>query len=63
MDGVSPRVHRIMRFRSIMTLCLFAAAAIAALKYPLLGPGICICCLMGTLKPEPSWAQKQSSQS
>jgi hypothetical protein len=32
MDGVSPRVHRIMRFRSIMTLCLFAAAAIVALN-------------------------------
>src|SRR5204863_2892662 len=42
-DEVSPTVRRIMRFRSIMTLCLFGAAAGVALKYPLAGLGICIC--------------------
>ena len=34
-------------------ICLFGAAAVAALKYPLVGLGICICCLIGYLKPEP----------
>ena len=36
-DGVSPAVRRIMRFRSITTLCLFGVAALVALKYPLAG--------------------------
>ena len=51
-DLVSPRVRRIMRLRSIATLCLFGAAAVIALKYPLVGLGICICCLIVYLKPE-----------
>src|SRR5882724_4570154 len=50
-DKVSPRVRRIMRFRSIVTLCLFGVAAVVALKYPLLGLGICCCCLIVYLKP------------
>ena len=44
--------RRIMRVRSIATLCLFAAAAVVALKYPFAGIGICICCLAVYLKPE-----------
>ena len=50
-DKVSPR--RIMRLRSIATLSLFAVAAVVALKYPLLGLGICISCLIVYLKPDP----------
>ncbi|HVB15642.1 MAG TPA: TMEM175 family protein [Stellaceae bacterium] len=50
---VSPRVRRIMRFRSITTLCLFAMAAVVALKYPLVGLGICVCCLIVYLRPDP----------
>jgi hypothetical protein len=42
-----------MRGRSITTLCLFAVASVAALKYPLGGLGICICCLIVYLKPDP----------
>jgi TMEM175 potassium channel family protein len=38
---VSPKERKIMRFRSIATLCVFAAAAIIALKYPLIGLGMC----------------------
>jgi uncharacterized membrane protein len=49
---VSPRERKIMRFRSIATLCIFAAAAIVALKYPLAGLGMCCCCLVVYLKPE-----------
>jgi uncharacterized membrane protein len=36
-DPIPPKVRRIMRFRSITTLCLFGVAAIVALKYPLIG--------------------------
>jgi uncharacterized membrane protein len=52
-DEVSPTVRRIMRVRSIATLCLFGVAALVALKYPLAGLGICIFCLIVYLKPDP----------
>src|SRR5262245_16699892 len=51
-DHVPPKVRRIMRARSIATLCLFGAAAVVALKYPLVGLGICVCCLVVYLKPD-----------
>ena len=41
---LSSAVRRIMHFRSVTTLCLFAVAALVALKYPLAGLGICIRC-------------------
>src|SRR5215467_13727803 len=40
------KVGRIMRARSLTTSCVFAAAAIVALTYPLAGLGMCICCLI-----------------
>lgn len=52
-DEVLPKVRRIMRIRSIATLCLFGVAAVVALKHPLLGLGICMCCLVVYLKPHP----------
>jgi uncharacterized membrane protein len=55
---VSHAVRRIMRIRSITTLCLFGAAAILALKFPLIGLGICICCLLVYLKPDPPRARE-----
>jgi len=58
---VSPTVRRIMRIRSATTLCLFGTAAVVALKYPLIGLGICICCLILYLKPEPPGAEKEES--
>jgi uncharacterized membrane protein len=54
---VSPKERRIMRVRSIVTLCIFAAAAIVALKYPLVGLGLCCCCLIVYLKPEAPGAE------
>ncbi len=54
---VSPKERRIMRFRSITTLCIFAAAAIVALRYPLVGLGMCCCCLVVYLKPEAPGAE------
>jgi uncharacterized membrane protein len=56
---VSPTVRRILRFRSITTLCLFGVAAVVALRYPMAGLGICICCLIIYLKPDPPGAGKQ----
>jgi uncharacterized membrane protein len=49
---VSAQERRIMRFRSIATLSVFGAAAVLALGYPLVGLGMCICCLIVYLKPE-----------
>jgi uncharacterized membrane protein len=48
---VAAKARRNMRYRSIATLCLFAAAALVALKYPYLGLGICCCCLVVYLRP------------
>jgi uncharacterized membrane protein len=50
--GVSRKERKIMRIRSIATLCVFALAAIVALKYPLVGLGMCCCCLLVYVKPE-----------
>jgi uncharacterized membrane protein len=55
---VAPKERRIMRFRSITTLVIFAAAAIVALKYPLVGLGMCCCCLIVYLKLEAPGAEK-----
>jgi uncharacterized membrane protein len=52
-DTVSSKARQIMQVRSIATLCLFALAATVALKYPIAGLGICICCLIGYLRPQP----------
>jgi len=61
-DEISPTVRRVMRFRSITTLCLFGAAVLVALKYPLAGLGICICCLIVYLKPDPPGGGSEISQ-
>jgi uncharacterized membrane protein len=52
-EEVSQRERKVMHVRSVTTLFCFAAAAITALKYPLIGLGICCCCLIVYLKPEP----------
>ena len=62
-DDVSRRVRRLMRVRSIATLCLFAVAAIVALKFPLAGLAICVCCLVVYLKPEAPGAETRISRS
>jgi uncharacterized membrane protein len=61
-DAIPPAARRIMRLRAITTLCLFGAAAIVALRYPPAGLGICICCLIVYLKPEPLLTGKRKSQ-
>jgi uncharacterized membrane protein len=56
--GVSKRQRKTMHLRAITTLGIFAAAAAVALKYPLFGLGMCICCLIVYLKPEAPGAEK-----
>jgi uncharacterized membrane protein len=51
-EEISTGERRIMRGRSISTLCVFAVAAVVALKFPLIGLGMCCCCLIVYLKPE-----------
>ncbi|WP_258588172.1 TMEM175 family protein [Mesorhizobium sp. AR02] len=45
-------VRKRMRVRALATLCLFALAAVVALKYPIAGLVICCCCLAVYLRPE-----------
>jgi uncharacterized membrane protein len=61
-DIVSGRVRVIMRLRSVATLCLFAAAAVISLWYPLVGLGICIGCLTVYLKPEAPGATQRGKR-
>jgi len=48
------RVRKIMRWRSLVTLCLFGAAAVLALWWPIEALAICIACLAAYLKPNPT---------
>jgi uncharacterized membrane protein len=59
---IAPAVRRILRVRSIATLCLFGVAAVVALRYPLAGLGLCVCCLIVYLKPEPPRVGKPVSR-
>jgi uncharacterized membrane protein len=52
----SPRVLRILRVRSIITLCVFGAAVLIALAFPLAGLALCIACLIVYLRPAPTEA-------
>jgi uncharacterized membrane protein len=64
-EDIPSAVRRVMRFRAVVTLCLFGAAALIALAYPLVGLGICICCLVVYLRPHPPGmeeVQRPSSQ-
>src|SRR6202008_1859009 len=59
---ISPAVRRILRIRSFTTLGLFALAAVVALRFPVAGLGICICCLIGYLRPHPPGAGTEVSE-
>ena len=47
--------------QEVITLCVFAAAALVALKYPIAGLVMCIFCLVFYLRPEPPWAEAGDS--
>jgi uncharacterized membrane protein len=61
-SDVSPARRRSMRLRAIATLCLFGAAAVVAFRFPLAGLGICICCLIVYLRPDPPGTGTPSSR-
>jgi uncharacterized membrane protein len=50
--GVTSRVRMMMRARSLVTLGIFIAAAIVALKYPVGGMALICLCLTVYLRPE-----------
>jgi uncharacterized membrane protein len=50
----SAHARRVLRWRSLITLGLFGAAAIVALWWPIEGLAICIGCLAVYLKPDPA---------
>lgn len=56
-DDIPASVRSVMRIRAVVTLCLFGLAALVALRFPLVGLGICICCLVVYLKPAPKGAE------
>jgi uncharacterized membrane protein len=60
--SVTPTARRTMRVRSISTLGLFGMASITAVKHPLVGLGICCCCLIVYLKPEAPGARSDQSR-
>jgi uncharacterized membrane protein len=59
---VSPRARRMMRIRSFVTLALFAAAAVVALRFPIGGLGLICCCLILYLRPEAPMATAEYDQ-
>jgi uncharacterized membrane protein len=61
-DDAPPKVRRIMQVRSIATLCLFGVATVVALRFPLVGLGLCCCCLIVYLKPDAPGAESPNSR-
>jgi uncharacterized membrane protein len=59
---VSPRTRRMMRIRSFVTLALFAAATVVALRFPIGGLGLICCCLILYLRPEAPMATAEHDQ-
>jgi TMEM175 potassium channel family protein len=57
---LSAKERRVMRIRSIVTLVIFAVAAGVALKFSVVGLGLCCCCLIVYLKPEAPGASTPS---
>jgi len=56
--GARPEIRTVMLVRATAALVIFAMAALVALKYPLAGRGLCVCCLIVYLKPGVPWASK-----
>jgi uncharacterized membrane protein len=51
-DELSAKVRGTMRLRAFTTLCLYGIAVVVALRYPMIGLGICTCCLLVYLRPD-----------
>jgi len=53
-EDAPPKVLRVLRIRSIVTLCAFGSATGIALKFPLIGLALCVACLVVYLRPAPA---------
>jgi hypothetical protein len=51
---VSPRMRRVTRVRSVVTLVMFAIAMVVSLRFPLWAFGLVTCVLFAHLRPEAS---------
>jgi uncharacterized membrane protein len=51
-EDVSRRVRRMMRMRSFITVLLFAAAAVIALRWPVAAMAVICVCLIGYVRPD-----------
>jgi uncharacterized membrane protein len=51
-EDVSQRMRRMLRMRSFITIGVFAAAALIALKWPIIGMTLISLCLVGYLRPD-----------
>jgi uncharacterized membrane protein len=61
-EKVSPRVRSMMRMRSMTTLAVFAAAAVVALRYPIVGMAMICLCLVVYLSPGAPGAAHQTKR-
>ena len=51
-EDVTQRMRRLLRMRSFITIVVFAAAAVVALWWPLVGMVLICLCLIGYLRPD-----------
>ena len=51
-EDVSQRMRRLLRMRSFVTIGVFAAAALVALKWPVVAMALICLCLVGYLRPD-----------
>jgi uncharacterized membrane protein len=60
-EDVSQRMRRLLRMRSFITIGVFAAAAVVALRWPVVGIAMICLCLVGYLRPEVLPAKSHTS--
>jgi uncharacterized membrane protein len=51
-EDVSQRMRRLLRMRSFVTIAVFAAAALVALRWPVVAMALICLCLVGYLRPD-----------
>ena len=51
-DDVSHRLRRLLRMRSFITIFVFTAAALIALRWPVIAMALICLCLIGYLRPD-----------
>ena len=50
--NVSQMMRRVLRMRSVITVGIFTAAALIALRWPVVGMALICLCLAGYLRPD-----------